>query len=356
MFSQIPTEIHEQGVAKFIGITDMRNLFLVNKEYNIIMKTKVMCNIQNGSVITYYDIIQSSIYTKIYDKCHTIFSSHCDVDNLDLLFNYTIATKKHILQYMSGNICLDPTKVCCQTKFHNITAASHESIDYRIFQLLAHMSDVSNGKLKEVILTSINIQLIDYCHDLFMDRLKSICSEETFHNIRNIGKQTIETCKKSILKGYMNFNIASFDVNVYNTYYILLSTMLLNKCKKMLSQTVCKTIKEEVLYMLYTKSMCKYVNTEAQIKTIKQFIHLITNDDFKSIKIHLVTMNFSYINYIIQHDIMTPELLNNKIFLSSVLNRSVYIQQILQVDGDKYDIDYVNILNNILEENIRLLT
>ncbi|NBP59102.1 hypothetical protein EBU71_21635, partial [bacterium] len=287
-FSQVPFEVHEDGIAKYLSISMMRNLFLVNKDYNIIMASKAKSNIHKNMDITYDDVLRGSINIHMFDKFIKIMRDHCDIDKLDLLFNYTIASKKHIHKYMSKDITLDPQQICSQNKFYEITLRSHEN-DFRVFQLLSHMANDKDGKIRDLIQTSINIQLIDYFNDLFLAKLNSVCDDTIFKSVMNITKTTRMNYNKSYLRTLSKIKISYIDINLYNIYALGLAQIIINKCKKLLSTAIIQDFRQTILENI--KIYYTFYNTsEAQVNTIKLFLDLVDNSNLEASKIHLVTI------------------------------------------------------------------
>jgi hypothetical protein len=355
MLQSLPIELLTDGILQYVHASDISKLMVVSKDFTTMMNDIVYNDItsiyrldtamnakEDGFNLKYIDIIESSIKTDIYDlfvKSMETKNEMMQINNLDLVFNYTIVSKK-IMRNLSENIA---GKIDMQTPIFEITTTSHQDKDIEIFNFMLYLADMFTvGKARTIAKVSIIKQMMQYSDNLYMSRFAAICSEETYTRVDKLSKKTRQDNQDMIVNNVMTHSIYTTEVNIYNIYSLYTTDCLGKKYAKILPvSALTGMLDNDFIYFKAQYKTCFHV----QSNTLAILLHM--TEYIKPIKLQIIGMIFNYLTYAIQHNKLSPIIANNEKFMKTCKNQcEQYLEDI--PDLSNYNDDTLEIIYDIV--------
>lgn len=383
------------NIFKFSIVSDIYKLIIVNKELSNIIKEYIktfnnydlfilnriesLIDINNinelrnyiSYYISYNDVITSSIDLNIFSKFIKLINIKPDLHQLnyiDMIFNYTISTKK-LFKKNIIDIKKKYKSIIIQNDIFNITPSSVLINDFKIFKLLLYINQkfITDNKIRIIISITLITQLIKYFYKRYLLDLENVCNKNNnkfiYNKILKCSKEDILNCNEYFIEILINFkNIYDYDISLYNIYSIYVSdTLIYNKDKYDILSTILspfiENIKENLLYDKISADIINYNETGKymQINTIKIMMDIV-NNDLINIKIYIIYILFKYLNNVIEANILVDDIKNNKSFLKSVYDKCDELSY--SIKNKDYDDNTLNIgitIFNNTKNNIKNL-
>lgn len=365
-FADLPQEIVLYEIIKFVNIQDLPNILLVNRAFHDII-TAIICANKYDDIlldrigtglhqkmgfygITYADILTGPIHPRLFDQLTHIVSipSSEQIDYMDIMFNYTIATKKHI----ANNTVVHSNMLIMQKDIFQ-----NRHLHFKTLQLVFHIAqNYMHSRSQEIMMMSIITQMINNFEKEFWSSMNCLCSDEICKLLQRRSKKSFQEYHKAFITILGKISIDKLDVHLYKLYYVLMASLLLNKYKSIMPVSMCYTVTESIYDKMYIYSLYKNNSScEMQLETIKMFVDIGNCHELYTSRIYIVLANFTYLNNILGKNYISQTIKMHHIKLLKVIyDKSLYIIAFLQV-SDKYDETIKTIGTTILESTTKLI-
>jgi hypothetical protein len=369
MFATVFPDLFACGISQYIRVEDLQKLIVLNKDFHKMVMRIVYTNYDTSAIlnridstmnakmaldnIRYIDIIASSVRYSVFDQIIDVIDTRTEelqIAKLDLVFNYTIATKRFFHKELKEDMQFIE-RLGIQSPIFTITDTSHQDHDFKIFQFLLYLvATHMNGKANLIAKASIVHQIIQYFNSLYMARLAAICSEESFAAVQKASKSTVNSYNNIMFLKMMRNDIHNFDINLYDVYTLYLGELMRISYSRYIPASTVRDLQDNNI--IYAKSYYKYASGTKQISTISTLLEFISDRTYlKRVKLQLIGMIFHYISDIASKTIIAPCLLptNSNNFFKVVLDRCEYLVDNLQNSAD-YSQEVVDTVLTILAE------
>jgi hypothetical protein len=323
-------------IKKYIKTYNNYDLFILNKIENSITINYIN-EFQNYTPfnLCYNDFIKSSLNLNIFGKFIKLINIKPDLyqlNYLDIIFNYTITTKK-LFKKNIRDIEKNYNNIYIQKDLFTIKPTSVLINDIKIFKLLLYINEkfIIDNKIRTILYISLITQLVKYFHNRYILEFEDICNKD---NNKFIYKKIIKYSNKELtsfnidfIKSLLNFNklLCYYDCNLYNIYSIYITNMIINNNDKYnILETILNPfidkIREILIYNKISADVINYNETskDIQINTIKIMMNIFNYNKLQNIKIYIVLIIFKYINNIINNNIAVDEIKKNITFLNAI--------------------------------------
>jgi hypothetical protein len=360
MLQSLPIELLTDGILQYVDVNDMRKLMLLSKDFTMMVKDIVYNDItsihrldtamntkEDGFSIKYIDIIESSIKTDIFDlfvKSMETKNEMIQINNLDIVFNYTIVSKKIMRNYLSANLdTIVAEKIDMQTPIFEIATTSHQDKDIEIFHFMLYLADLyAVGKARTIAKLSIIKQMLQYSDNLYMSRFAAICREEAYTRVDKLSQKTRQGNQDTIVNEVMKHSIYTTEVNIYNIYSMYTTDCLGKKYAKLLPvSAITGMLDDDLIYLKAQYKTCFRV----QRSTLAILLHF--SEYLNPIKLQIIGMIFHYLTDAIQHNKLSPLFATDEKFMKTCKNQC---EQCLEdiPDLSNYNDDTLEIIYDIL--------
>ena len=371
MLTDLPQEIIMYGVTRYATIEELPKLTLVNKSFHAIANNILSSNIIDGVIlnridnnihlfmqrynITYKDIIASSIHSTIFDKFIVLAGLPVEkqIDYMDMMFNFTIASKRSLLNFTEKNKKKDYSRLHTQTDIFEYTTKSNEQIDFTIFQFLLYLvSHFMQGQAQLLMKLCILKQMTAYFECHMLNSIQSMCCDNAYNMLYRMSKKSINSYNSQFIQILIDSSIEDVDINIYNIYYIFQTSMLTKRYRKYMPVSLYSGMNHSLCDKVIVTSIYKLNSSfNTQIHTL-QFLTLLTGDlNCKNIKFHVIIMIYAYIHDVLQNNLISPAIKmhssNLKLFNTMYSRSNSLTEQIMNTD--KYDETIVAIGVSVLE-------
>lgn len=282
------------NVCKFLLLHDMQKLRQTCSTYNtdikLIMDSHVVDSALFGTVkhmkmyyITCTDVLHSSISSKfIDDMIQMIQKPHIDAS----LFKFTKRTEKYI---RNNKIHVLVNKLNTHNKIYKLTASSDIDRDFKVFMFLLYLTDqYLQDKMRYIFRIALIAQLITYFEETY-DKLMSVVNADVCLFLHK-SKQKIA----NYFRSYFYYSpIYENNINMYHYYSIMLTTAVDTDASEF-----CAFKKAGIYDHMLVTPLFQY-NHDESLQTIQVLIDMVLNARQLHSKTYMISMLFSYINYII---------------------------------------------------------
>lgn len=318
--SQLPQDIVLYGILKYVCISDLPKIALVNKAFNALVQDILFANkydeillerIDNNihkhmteCVITYSDITRSSIRTSLFDQLILLVSMQASkqIGYMDIIFNYSIVCKKYINK---NTPTIQSDKLIIQTDVFDYSVKSCISTDFKVFQLAFYIIENHlEGRPLELVKVSLLSQMIKYFQMHFFSTLDSLCSDDVYNVLRYMSNVTLEYYNKMLIRVLTNISIYKLDINLYYVYYVMMVCLIRKKYKSLMPTSMYNELSESLFDNVYVKSLYKE-NSKMSMQTETMNMLIQCCASVYETRVYIVFTLFTYLNNIIDKDYMT---------------------------------------------------